>query len=271
MTSQSAPAASDAAPRLPIFYRDPRPLSSAEHATWRLKDGDASFAVDAAYVPIVVGELAAASRHYPIVFAAGDAQPIAVLGLEQRNLFVEDGRWSSDVYVPAYVRRYPFGFIATSNPEGFALAIDAAADRVAQAGDDGQPLFEEGKPSELTKQALAFCDAFQTDVKATQAFAKALQDQGLLIDRRADATLPDGRKLGLEGFQVVDAEKFSKLPDTVILDWHNNGYLPWVYFHLASLDRFSSLLNRQALISTAAEADPAAPALAKSKSKKVPA
>ncbi len=251
MASQTRPADETAA-RLPLFYRDPQPLSSVAHASWRLKDGDASFAADAPYVPIVVGELAAASRDYPVVFAAGDAQPIAVLGLERRNLFVAAGRWNSETYVPAYVRRYPFGYIATTDPDGFALALDAGSDRVAQSGEEGVPLFEDGKPAELTKQALAFCGAFQSEAKATRAFADALKEQGLLIDRRADATLPDGRKLGLDGFQIVDAEKLSGLPDEIVLEWHNNGYLAWVHFHLASLDRFAALLNRQALVDTVA-------------------
>lgn len=68
----------------------------------------------------------------------------------------------------------------------------------------------------------------------------------LLIDRRADATLPDGRKLGLEGFQIVDAEKFAGLADDVVLDWHRKGWLALVHFHLSSLERFSALLTLQA-------------------------
>ena len=246
MASQSpATAQADTASPLPIFYRDPVPLSSTAHATWCLADGDASFAAEAPFVPIVVGELAASARSYPIVFAAGDAQPVAVLGLERANLFVTDGQWAEDAYLPAYVRRYPFGFIATTNPDGFALAIDAGSDRVAQSGDDGAALFEDGKPSALTRQALAFCDAFQSEAAATRAFAEALKAQDLLIDRRADATLPDGRKLGLDGFQIVDAEKFGALADDVVLDWHSRGWLALVHFHLASLERFSSLLARQ--------------------------
>ncbi|EDX80633.1 SapC superfamily [Brevundimonas sp. BAL3] len=240
MSSENTPA-----PDLPLFYRDPQPLSSVSHAVWRLKDGDAAFAAETPFAPIVVGELAAASASYPVVFAGGDAQPLAVLGLERRNLFVEAGAWVEDAYVPAYVRRYPFGFIGTANPEGFALAIDAGSDRVAMSGDEGVALFEDGRPSEVTKQALAFCDAFQAEATATRAFAEALTAQGLLIDRRADATLPDGRTLGLDGFQIVDAETFAALPDDVVLDWHRKGWLALVQFHLASLERFSVLLHRQ--------------------------
>ncbi|ALR20901.1 SapC family protein [Sphingobium baderi] len=279
MTDQSATtAATSTAPRLPLFYKALAPLHIERHADWRLAQGDASFAAEAPYVPIVVGELAQAARDYPIVFAAGDAQPIAILGLERRNLFIEDGRWIADAYVPAYVRRYPFGFLATmeagkDGPNGFALAIDTGSDRVLQTGSDGAALFENGAPSALTKQALDFCNAFQAEARDTMAFANALREQNLLVDRRADATLPDGRKLGLEGFQVIDPAKYSQLPDEVVLEWHNNGYLPWINFHMASLDRFTALLNRQALAvavapesQAPASADPAAvPASTKSK------
>jgi hypothetical protein len=266
MASQAAaPEAADTTPRLPLFYRDPQTLSSDRHAGWRLKDGDTAFAGETPYVPIVVSELAAAARCYPVVFRAGDAQPIAILGLERRNLFVDLGRWEADTHIPAYVRRYPFGFIPTGDPDGLALAIDAASDRILQSGDDGAALFEDGKPSELTRQALQFCAAFGRDAELTRLFSTALQERDLLIDRRADATLPDGRKLGLDGFQIVDAEKFAQLDADTVSAWHHQGLLALVNFHLASLDRFAALLNRQALASTAPDADPAPPRPPKSK------
>lgn len=260
---------------LPLFYRDPQPLSSAAHSEWRLRDGDVSFAADTAYAPIVVGELAAASAAYPVLFSGDTAQPIVVLGMQQSNLFVTDGRWDPAAYVPAYVRRYPFGFIATVNPEGFALAIDAGSDRVVKAGEEGALLFEDGQPTELTRQALSFCDAFQGEAAATQAFGQALKAQNLLIDRRADATLKDGRKLGLDGFQIVDVERFNAMPDDVVIDWHRKGWLALVHFHLASLDRFRNLLDRMngtgaeviAVSSEDASAPAARPQAAASKTK----
>lgn len=230
---------------LPLFYRDPQPLSSERHTAWRLKDGDTAFAAEAAYTPIVVGEMVSAARTYPIVFAGETAAPLAVLGLEQRNLFVEDGRWVSGAYIPAYVRRHPFGFIATGEPDRFVLAIDAASDRVVQDGEEGAALFEAGQPSELTQQALAFCDAFAAEARATEAFSQAMIEAGVLVERRADATLPDGRKLGLTGFRVIDADKLAALDDAKVVDWHRKGWLALAAFHLASLDRFTDLLDRQ--------------------------
>jgi hypothetical protein len=237
---------SDTPQRLALFYRDPHPLSSRLHADWRLKDGDVDFTADAPFVPIVVSELAAAARCYPVVFAASDNTPLALLGLDRTNLFVTDGQWAHGTYVPAYVRRYPFGIIATGTPELFALAIDAGAERIARGGDEGVPLFEDGEPSALTRQALAFCDAFQREAGATREFVAALGAQDLLVDRRVDAALPDGRRFGLDGFRIVDAEKVSSLADEVVLDWHGKGYLAAVHFHLASLDRFSALLGVRA-------------------------
>lgn len=254
--SQTAPAADQ--PLLPLFYKNVQPLHGAAHADWRLRDGDAAFAADTPFVPIVAGELAAAARDYPVVFASDSAQPLAILGLERRNLFIEDGHWSAGAYVPAYVRRYPFAFVATVNPDGFALALDAGSERVVQAcedsGDQGAALFENGEPSPLTKQALEFCAAFGREVELTALFTTALKEKDLLIDRRADATLPDGRKLGLDGFQIVDAEKFAALDDETIIAWQRQGILALIHFHLASLDRFRALLDRQALLSAAAHA-----------------
>ena len=93
-----------------------------------------------------------------------------------------------------------------------------------------------------------------------------LQKRGksvLLIDRRADATLPDGRKLGLDGFQVIDTERFANLDEAVVLDWHRRGWLALVHFHLASLERFGALLTLQAQAAATAE-----PATKPTKSKK---
>src|SRR5512145_47130 len=63
-------------------------------------------------VPISHSEFQPVARHYPIVFASGDAKTyaaVAVLGFTAgENLFCRDGKWKSGAYIPAYARRYPF-------------------------------------------------------------------------------------------------------------------------------------------------------------------
>lgn len=240
---------------LPLFYRDPRPLSSVDHAAWRLVEGDAAFAAATAFAPLVIGEFAPVARHYPIVFVAEDASPVMVLGLEEANLFVDDGGWAPDTYVPAYVRRYPFGFMPAGE-DRFALAIDIASERVVREGEAGMPLFEGAEPSAQTRQALAFCEAYHGEAAMTRAFSAALREQKLLEPKRADATLPGGRRLGLDGFEVVDPARFAALPDAVVVDWHRRGWLGLVQHHLTSLARFEDLLARQSRRDAARAAEP---------------
>src|ERR1035437_831034 len=64
-------------------------------------------------IPISYTEFSVACRDYPLVFASGDNgqsfAPVAVLGLAGgENLFLAHGAWDRNVYLPAYVRRYPF-------------------------------------------------------------------------------------------------------------------------------------------------------------------
>jgi hypothetical protein len=242
-------------PPMPLFYSDPQPLSSVAHADWRLKAGGFEFARDAHVVPLVVAEFIKASRWYPILFAAEGAAPVALVGLERRNLFVADGAWTTGAYVPAYVRRYPFGFMNAGRPDHFALAIDVGSDRVAQGGEEGEPLFVDGKPGPLTQQALEFCDAFQDEAAATTAFCQAVVEKDLLVDRRADVTTPDGRRFAIEGFRLIDPAKFAALDAETVVDWHTRGWLGLAQFHLASLDRFAELMVLQNQVAAAPAAE----------------
>jgi SapC protein len=245
MSRPSTATREPAATSLPLFYRNPQLLSSITHANWRLKQGNFDFAKDAIAVPVVVGEFTACLRSFPIVFTQGTdgISPIALLGLDAANLFVADGQWSPGIYVPAYVRRYPFGFIAQG--PGFALAFDAASERIETFGVGGAPLFDHGKPTELTQEMLRFCEAFRAEAAATRDFCAALESKQLLIERRADAVLPNGRKLGVEGFQIVDVKKFAALDSDTLLEWHQKGWLALVHYHLASLDRLEDLARRR--------------------------
>jgi hypothetical protein len=232
-------------PRFPVYYAGAVPLSAAQHGTWRLLPGDAAFAATVPAVPLTVIEFGAASHFFPIVFTAGDPGPVALMGLENTNLFIDDSAWAEGAYVPAYVRRYPFLLIEAQDKSGYALGIDQTSNQVAKGGRKGEPLFEKGEPGVVTKRALEFCRLFNDDHLRGQAFCKALAEADLLVDRRADAALPDGRRMGVLGFTIVDAARFAKLDDARVIEWHRKGWLALVHFHLASLERFADLLHRQ--------------------------
>lgn len=201
-------------------------------------------------MPLLAAEFGPASRNYPILFADGEvATPTALLGLEENNLFVDhEGDWAPGTHVPAYARRYPFGSVNLAGEEKFALVIDTASESLVREGADGTPLFEEGKPSLLTRRAFAFCEAFRNDAVETRAFCEALQHQDLLVERHADIELPEGRKLAVAGFKIISFDAFRALEDDIVVDWHRRGWLALVQFHLASLDQFATLLQRRSAL-----------------------
>ncbi|HEY4276184.1 MAG TPA: SapC family protein [Rhizomicrobium sp.] len=155
-----------------------------------------------------------------------------------------NGQWGdTKSYIPAYLRRYPFIFIEHAG--GFTLGLDRDCSRIVEDGDEvGEPFFVDGKPSAFTRDALSFTAQLQAQHRASRAFGAALAEQDLLTDREARAVLPDGRHYNVNGFKIVDAQKFQALPDAVIVDWHKKGWLVLVHFHLASLERFRDLMDR---------------------------
>lgn len=241
-------------PNLPLFFKSPQPVSHAAHGAVRIKNGDMSFAASSPSGPITLGEFPHAVHDYPIVFAASTAAPIAVWGIERENLFVSDGQWDQSTYVPAYVRRYPFSTVRFEDDQGFALVVDGGCDRLVQGGEEGVPLFDGDQPSEYTRRLMSFCQQFHADALATEAFSKALLEADILVDRRADITLPNGAKTGINGFLIVDPARLAKLDEKVIVDWHRRNWLPAIHFHLLSLSRFETLLQRRARATPAAAA-----------------
>jgi hypothetical protein len=246
MSSENRPVSPKPAASQLLFYRRPEALAPERHGSLRLKiDGGFGFAKDTNAVAVTSSEFISVMRSYPIVFAAGGPLPLAILGLEQQNVFVgEDGHWVAGHYVPAYIRRYPFVFITHPDGKQFILGIDRASALLNEGG-EGVALFENGQPTAATEQALSFCGAYQADHAATTAFAQALDAENLLVDNHAEAKLPNGRIINLHGFRVVDRQKFANLSETTIVEWHKKGWLALANYHLASLDRFTTLLEVQ--------------------------
>ena len=224
----------------PLFYKNPQPVNSQRHARAGVRARqNFSFARDTNAVPLGADELFVALAYYPIVFAGAKPVPVAVLGVGgHKNVFIDDaGQWRANTYVPAYIRRYPF-ILATGAPDQVYLAIDEAADSFSP--DDGQPLFDGDAPSNVARQALEFCRAFQAQVELAQALGEALQEANVLVPRRVDVRRADGTLMSLDGFQVVDEARFEALPDSIFLTWRRRGFLGLIYAHLMSTRRWQT-------------------------------
>jgi len=195
-------------------------------------------------VPIGLGEMEAVSQHYPILFAGGP-QPIAValLGLrEGENLFVlPDGSWRPETYVPAYVRAFPFIFVENEATKTLYVGMEPDADCLRQ--ETGLPLFEDGKPTAVLNESVAFCSAFRDNLAAAAALGRALAAEGLLEDEEANITFTHGGASRVRGFKVVKSERLDRVSDETFLDWRRRGWLGPLYAHLHSMARWSRLID----------------------------
>ena len=235
---------------LPLLYKDLVPLSSVDHASWKTRQLEsAPWLQDQHAIPVTVDEFASAQRFFPIIFSAGDSPvPLALLGLNEGvNVFMgEDGKFTENVYVPAYVRRYPF-MLAKLRPDSDELSVcfDPTADAIGPF-DDGDALFEDGQPAEATKQILEFCEQFEQAGQRTEAFMKDLVESELLMDGELSIQ-PDPEKSPFiyRGFQMVNEEKLRDLRGDQLRKMNQSGLLPLVYAHLFSLAQMREVFGRQ--------------------------
>lgn len=160
-------------------------------------------------------------------------------------MFLDNGgAWESNVYVPAYIRRYPFIFMSSSDGLQFTLCVDAESELLGIGGK--RSLFQNGEATDITNRALEFCQAFQAQHEYTRQFAEAVSEHGLLSARAAEVTLKSGEKLSLGGFRIIDEGKFNALPSEVFLEWRQRGWLHLVYSHFMSLSNWAGLVDRTA-------------------------
>jgi hypothetical protein len=239
-------------PTLPLFYNDLMPLNSRDHAKWRSKPiENAKWLIGQHAIPLTVEEFVQAQRFFPIVFSSGDNPvPLALMGLNEGvNTFVdEEGKVNEPVYLPAYIRRYPFLLAKLqTNSDEMSLCFDPTADALGEF-DEGQPLFDdEGKPSETTNGVLQFCERFEEAGAKTKAFIDELKKNDLLMDGEIAITQteqPD-KPFVYRGFQMVNEEKLREVRGDLLRTWNQNGLLVLIHAHLFSLDLMRMIFSRQ--------------------------
>jgi hypothetical protein len=236
-----------------LFYERPVPLNRTEHKDLRLKGlPNLKYSQKVHSVPLTGGEFPIAARDFPIVFAGNDvsnAGPMVLLGLRQeQNLFVnEQGIWAAGVYVPAFVRRYPF--VLAEKPAGqegddFTVFLDEAYDGFNRS--EGERLFkEDGTDSDMLTKAVAFLGEFQQHVARTNWFMDQLRKHDLLEPRNIRLE-KEGNVVNLNGLFVVNEEKLRALDEKTTHEFLKEGVLGWIYAHLISLANIERLGQRLA-------------------------
>ena len=220
------------------------PVNKERHAAKKVKRIESfDFASRFNLASVMVHEVARAAAIYPIVFIddKGEFRPVALLGLEPgENLFVDaSGRWHAS-YVPAIIRRYPFG-LTTSGREGqFTVCIDEGSPLVTDS--EGAALFtDKGEPTEVIENVKRYLGELQQMDAFTREFCRFLRENELLTPLTMRVRRANEVK-NIAGCHVVNEEKLNKISDEKFLELRRRSYLPPIYAHLVSLSQLERLL-----------------------------
>lgn len=244
----TAPAPSN----LPLFYKDLVPLNTNEHSGWKTRTlTSAKFMEGQHAIPLTIEEFVPASRNYPIIFSDSDNPvPLALMGMNEGvNVFMDDeGKFPDPIYIPAYVRRYPFLLARLrQDSEELSLCFDPTADALGDFADEGATaLFDDGKPSENTKAILNFCENFEQAGAQTNAFMEELKKLDLLMPGEVAINQEgNAQPFVYRGFKMVDEEKLRNLTGDKLRKMNQNGMLPLIHAHLFSLQLVREVFGKQ--------------------------
>jgi hypothetical protein len=236
----------------PFGYQQVVPFQKT-HKVRLLAPGEApQFVREGGALPISYSEFVPAGRHYPIIFI-GDGKSynaVAVVGMNTKeNLFVADGRWAGDVYMPAYARRYPFCMAKLSvnrvEQKNRLICVEQSA-----LDEKGEAMFDaKGEPSGKWKELERLLGEYEADLERVRGMCGILADYGLLEPFTMKATLkPEkgGGTMQLGGMHRVAEKAIENLNAAQLKNLVRRGIMARIYVHLLSLEHFGNLLDRKA-------------------------
>ena len=161
----------------------------------------------------------------------------------------DDGLFEAGVYVPAYIRRYPFVFANDDAAKQMVLCVDRAAEFFAEKNPD-LPFFEaDGQASQYTKNCIEFCNNFEIERQRTTGFVQLLKDLDLFESKTATFTPSNGD--GTLGEPQTIAEYFGVSEEKLksacrgqekFIELRDNGALAQIQAHLLSLQGWDRLV-----------------------------
>jgi hypothetical protein len=204
-------------------------------------------------LPLSFTEFTLACRDYPIAFVGADAasvMAVAVLGLKnQQNLFITaDQGWDAAVYLPAYVRRYPFCMTRVTI-DGKEQAERVACVEKRALSSRGEALHDaKGNPLPAWEERRKLLFEYEADLMRTEDMCRELGRLELLETFTVQAVPNQGAPLAMTGLYRVAEQKLAELAPERLKELAQKGTLARVYAHLISLANFGRLLDRRAAL-----------------------
>ncbi len=223
-----------------MFYNDVVALDKNKHKDLKLdRSVGLTFAKSANSVAVAGFEFFEASRSYPIFFVNREETyfPIAVLSFRKEGHELGDASWPG-VYVPAYMRRYPF-MLSTDG----VVVVDQSAEHLKET--EGEALFTgEGEPSDFLKKHIEFLKVVDQGFKLTEEFCKSLAEKDLFKLFEGKVSFRQG-EVNLGEVYVIDEKKMhADLNEAEVYEWFNKGWIAWSHAHLHSVGSLGEVMKR---------------------------
>jgi hypothetical protein len=219
-------------------------LSTTEHADLKLRPlEDLNDLRNQHLIPVYGIEIGAVVNKYPIVITRQDGDLsyslsiLCSLGENLSNSWIApNGKWRGS-YVPAYIRQKPFN-MSLSEDDQRLVCIDTES---AQLGNEGRPLLEGGKPTDLLNEIITFLDQLFDSDKVTQTVLDLLNDLELIVPLEIRIRTDGEDTSALSGIFRVDEEKLNQCDDEAWLKLKNAGAIPFIYGQILSLGNIQKM------------------------------
>lgn len=202
-------------------------------------------------IPVSMVEITRAGKDYPVVFISPDEgqtfNVVALLGFAAgQNLFVSSaGQWDSSVYVPAYVRRYPFCMSTLAENGKVQAERIVCVEESFIDEENGMPQTnEKGEETPWWQARLHLLQEYEADLLRTTQFCSMLKKFGLLVPFTAQAVSASGQVFNLSGLYRVDEDRMTKLCADDLRTLIRKGAMGRIYAHMISLDNLAKLVDR---------------------------
>jgi hypothetical protein len=234
----------------PPFYTRVEPLNPDAHGKLGVKqlDNPFSFASGVHFAPLLMAEFPQAAGSFPIIFAGDEKAPLAVMGIEPGvNLyFNKDGSTNGQVYLPAYMRRFPF-IVANDESNGRNIVcLDVGADIVAEGAD--WPIFEGKELTQYGKNCVDFCQRYEEDRTRSDLILNQIKALDLFHTRqikhqaRDNFSNPIGEEVLISEFFAIEEPRVHKLSGDQLVALRDTGALAYIYAHLISMSHWDRMV-----------------------------
>lgn len=193
-------------------------------------------------IPLGFSEVWHASHNSAVIISAGEkAEFLALTGITtQISIFNKP-----DVYLPAFIRSYPFLNIEVKDDKGALNSVIAFDNNKEFVGKNKAHAIIE-KDKNLSKEANTKVELVrelnrQRDV--SKKIIAELKSHDLLIKKDLKVNVNNEEKTILDEFYIINIEKLVKLDDATLATWARKGWIGIFDAHIKSLNNFQKVLQ----------------------------